>query len=205
MVMTMMILVMLMVMMMKDVFNQLSFIFSLFYLSIYRLKHHLLPCLIGISIDSKINSSILIETNKLHYIQKYLKFYILLSEKYKSSSASIKEDKNHGNSCSSKNISSTVDISMQQSTVYVREDEEDMNDNNNNYTRSQVRNDDHDGTYKIITKDITTNIINKSDTSSSSSSKNDNQAIINDEIIQMARFSQSLPVDLLPIAAISLL
>lgn len=87
------------------------------------------------------NSTILIETNKLHYIQKYLKFYILLSEKYKSLSASIKEDKNHGGSSSS----------------------------------------------------------------SSASSKNDNQAIINDEIIQMAIFSQSLPVDLLPIAAISLL
>jgi len=88
-----------------------------------------------------LNSTILIETNKLHYIQKYLKFYILLSEKYKSLSASIKEDKNHGGSSSS----------------------------------------------------------------SSASSKNDNQAIINDEIIQMAIFSQSLPVDLLPIAAISLL
>jgi len=89
-----------------------------------------------------LNSTILIETNKLHYIQKYLKFYILLSEKYKSLSASIKEDKNHGGGSSS---------------------------------------------------------------SSSASSKNDNQAIINDEIIQMAIFSQSLPVDLLPIAAISLL
>jgi len=104
--------------------------------------------LISISIDSKLNSTILIETNKLHYIQKYLKFYILLSEKYKSLSASIKEDKNHGNSCSSSGSSSS---------------------------------------------------------SGGAGSKNDNQAIINDEIIQMAIFSQSLPVDLLPIAAISLL
>ena len=110
--------------------------------------------MISISIDSKLNSTILIETNKLHYIQKFLKFYILLSEKYKSLSASIKEYKNHGNSssCSSGSSSSSG-----------------------------------------------------SGSSSSASSKNDNQAIINDEIIQMAIFSQSLPVDLLPIAAISLL
>ena len=101
------------------------------------------------------NSTILIETNKLHYIQKYLKFYILLSEKYKSLSASIKEDKNHGGSSSSSSGSSSSSSS--------------------------------------------------SNSSSGASSKNDNQAIINDEIIQMAIFSHSLPVDLLPIAAISLL
>ena len=129
--------------------------FLFFYLSIYRLKHHLLPCLISISIDSKLNSTILMETNKLHYIQKFLKFYILLSEKYKSLSASIKEYKNHGNSSSCSSSSSSGSSG--------------------------------------------------SSSSSSASSKNDNQAIINDEIIQMAIFSQSLPVDLLPIAAISLL